>query len=145
MTTFGKASTARKEVPPRQVRRKAPHPIDVHAGKRLRELRILRGLSQMALAAKVGITFQQVQKYESGSNRLTASRMGEIARALDAHPAYFFEHEGAFGATGAVLDRGTRRWIGLFQALPDQQAKDRLLEMVKQAVRLTRPRRPESP
>src|SRR5579885_1668948 len=67
------------------------HPVDVHVGKQLRVQRIIMGLSQEALAKAVGITFQQVQKYERGINRMSASRLYDFARVLNVPVSYFFE------------------------------------------------------
>ena len=68
-----------------------PNPVDVHVGQRLRQRRVLVGLSQEKLARMVGITFQQVQKYERGANRIVASRLYELARVLDVPVSYFFD------------------------------------------------------
>ena len=65
--------------------------IDFHVGKRMRRRRRLLGLTQQQLAEAVGIRFQQIQKYESGANRVSASRLFEIAEALDAPVQYFYE------------------------------------------------------
>jgi len=67
------------------------HPVDVHVGARIRQQRTLQGMSQTDLGAAVGITFQQVQKYENGSNRVSASRMWQFAQALGVPVASFFE------------------------------------------------------
>jgi transcriptional regulator with XRE-family HTH domain len=69
----------------------AADPIDVHVGARIRGLRKQRGLTQTDLANALGVTFQQVQKYERGSNRVSASMMVRAARCLEVAPAYFFE------------------------------------------------------
>ena len=68
-----------------------PNPIDVHVGQRLRQRRVLAGLSQEKLARMVGITFQQVQKYERGANRIGASRLFDLSRVLDVPVGFFFE------------------------------------------------------
>ncbi len=68
------------------------HPIDLHVGQRLRQRRCLLGLTQQRLAAAVGIKFQQIQKYESGANRVSASRLWALAQALDTPVSYFFEN-----------------------------------------------------
>lgn len=65
--------------------------IDLHVGKRLRRRRRLLGLTQQQLAEKVGIRFQQIQKYESGANRVTASRLYELATTLNVPVGYFYE------------------------------------------------------
>ena len=68
-----------------------PHPVDVHVGHRLRQARKHAGLSQTALGRALGITFQQIQKYENGSNRLGASRLWHAADSLDVDVGFFFE------------------------------------------------------
>lgn len=67
------------------------HPIDLHVGKRLRQRRRLLGFTQQKLAEAVSIRFQQIQKYESGANRISASRLWTLAKALDVSVAYFYE------------------------------------------------------
>ena len=69
----------------------APNPIDVHVGSQLKLRRILLGLSQERLADELGITFQQVQKYEKGLNRIGASRLWDLAQVLGVSVAYFYE------------------------------------------------------
>ncbi len=81
-----------------------PHQVDLHVGQKLRQRRTLLGMTQQKLADAVGIKFQQIQKYESGANRISASRLWVIATALDVPVSHFFEglseearlmHEGA--------------------------------------------------
>ena len=67
-----------------------PHPIDVMVGKRIRLRRVQLGLSQTELGQKLGVTFQQVQKYENGANRVSCSRIYEAAIALDVPIGFFF-------------------------------------------------------
>jgi transcriptional regulator with XRE-family HTH domain len=67
------------------------HPVDVYVGKRLRLKRTLQGLSQEAIGTAIGVTFQQIQKYERGINRMGASRLYDFSRALGVPVAYFFE------------------------------------------------------
>lgn len=67
------------------------HPVDAHVGKRIRHRRWLIGKTQQQLAEQVGIKFQQIQKYETGANRVSASRLWDIAEALDAPVSFFFE------------------------------------------------------
>lgn len=67
------------------------HPIDHHVGQRLRQRRRLLGLTQQKLAEAVNIRFQQIQKYESGANRISASRLWSLSRALDIPVSYFFD------------------------------------------------------
>ena len=68
-----------------------PRPVDVHVGSRLRQRRTLLGLSQEKLGEAVGLTFQQIQKYERGANRIGASRLFQLANVLDVSVAYFFD------------------------------------------------------
>ena len=67
------------------------HPVDVHVGKRVRHRRWLIGMTQQQLAEQVGIKFQQIQKYETGANRISASRLWDIAEALGVPVSFFFE------------------------------------------------------
>ena len=67
------------------------HPVDVHVGKRIRHRRWTLGTTQQQLADHVGIKFQQIQKYETGANRVSASRLWDIASALGVPVSYFFE------------------------------------------------------
>lgn len=67
------------------------HPVDVHVGKRVRHRRWMVGMTQQQLGDIVGIKFQQIQKYETGMNRISASRLWDIAQALDVSISFFFE------------------------------------------------------
>ncbi len=71
--------------------KKIPDPTDVHVGSRVRLRRTMAGMSQEKLGDALGVTFQQVQKYEKGTNRIGASRMQQIAQALKVEPSFFFE------------------------------------------------------
>ena len=71
--------------------KKLPNPIDKHVGSRVRMQRVLIGMSQERLGGALGLTFQQVQKYEKGTNRIGASRIQQIAGILKVPPAFFFE------------------------------------------------------
>jgi len=78
--------------------KKAPSPVDRHVGSRVRMRRITVGMSQEKLGEALGVTFQQIQKYEKGSNRISASRMQNIAQVLGVPVSYFFD--------GAPRDEG---------------------------------------
>ena len=86
-------TTTRK--PRRPGRRKSdqPHPTDVHVGARLRLRRNMMGLSQEKLGEAIGLTFQQVQKYERGANRIGASRLYELGRVLDVPVQFFYDDQ----------------------------------------------------
>tara|TARA_R110002072_G_scaffold10058_8_gene47700 strand:+ start:1057 stop:1515 length:459 start_codon:yes stop_codon:yes gene_type:complete len=75
---------------PRKENKATPHPIDVQVGNRLRQRRVALGLTQEKLAQAIGITFQQIQKYERGMNRIVASRLFELAGVLKIDVGYFF-------------------------------------------------------
>ncbi|NNJ74443.1 MAG: helix-turn-helix transcriptional regulator [Anderseniella sp.] len=70
---------------------KTPNPIDVHVGSRLRMRRMLVGMSQEKLGESLDLTFQQIQKYEKGSNRISASRLYDMSRILDVPVQFFFD------------------------------------------------------
>lgn len=82
------------------------HPVDVHVGKRVQQRRALLGMTQTALGRALGITFQQVQKYERGANRLSASKLFEIARVLDVPVSYFFDEISAADARSPTRKKG---------------------------------------
>jgi transcriptional regulator with XRE-family HTH domain len=108
-----------------------PNPIDVHVGQRVRVRRTLLGMSQEALADAIGLTFQQVQKYEKGSNRVSSSRLLDIANVLDVSVSYFFEEM----ASGVADQTPSMLWHA--DALPDidlekdPMAKRETLEFVR--------------
>ena len=72
-------------------KRNPPHDVDVHVGMRIRQRRKYLRVSQITLATKLGLTFQQIQKYERGSNRISASKLFEAAQALAVPVGYFYE------------------------------------------------------
>ena len=83
------------------------HPVDVHVGKRVRHRRWMVGMTQQQLGEAVGIKFQQIQKYETGMNRVSASRLWDIAKALDVDVRFFFEgiEEGVTDAAPVDADK----------------------------------------
>ena len=83
------------------------HPVDVHVGKRIRHRRWLVGVTQQQLAEKVGIKFQQIQKYETGANRVSASRLWDIAEALEVDVSFFFSGMADAGAVPSGADPTT--------------------------------------
>jgi transcriptional regulator with XRE-family HTH domain len=120
-------------------------PIDVHVGGRVRLRRTLMGMSQERLGEALGLTFQQVQKYERGVNRIGASRLFDLARVLDVPIGFFFDDmpDGVGGTTGGL----PRRTAGGFADQQDGFEDDTLhrretLELVRAYYRLSeRPRR----
>ena len=80
---------------------KVPNPIDKHVGARVRMRRLMVGMSQGKLGEALNVTFQQVQKYEKGANRIGASRLQQLARVLEVPPAFFFD--GAPSSDGSAV------------------------------------------
>jgi transcriptional regulator with XRE-family HTH domain len=83
--------------------KKKPNPIDIHVGSRIRLRRNMMGMSQEKLGESLGITFQQIQKYEKGTNRVGASRLQSIASILGVPVAFFFEGAPGQGVAGSGL------------------------------------------
>jgi transcriptional regulator with XRE-family HTH domain len=111
------------------------HPVDVHVGKRIRHQRWLTGMTQQQLAEAVGIKFQQIQKYETGMNRVSASRLWDIAAALDVSVGFFFEGfegtESVDPAGGDVLaDKEALDLLRAYYAIPETQRR-RLFDLAR--------------
>ena len=107
--------------------------IDMHVGKRLRQRRSLLGLSQENLGEAVGVTFQQIQKYEKGSNRVSASKLADIAKFLNISVASFFEGSGLEGKDTTVLpySREALKIAEAFDAISDPRVKTQLRQLTK--------------
>lgn len=86
--------------------KKAPNPIDIFVGSRVRLRRLMVGMSQEALADRLGVTFQQVQKYEKGTNRISASRLQAISDVFRVPPSFFFQDDEAAPMTGLAHETG---------------------------------------
>src|SRR5205823_15127670 len=117
-----------------------PDPVDVHVGARIRTRRLLIGMNQEALAQKLGLTFQQVQKYEGGANRVSASRLSEIAEILGVSISHFFSDLEPDGAEPSVREREARErlqrpetieLVRAYYAIVDQGTRHEFREMVK--------------
>ena len=126
------------------------HPVDIYVGQRLRQRREMRGMPQKELARQLGISFQQVQKYESGANRISASKLWELCCVLDVAPGYFFE--GISGAaaspspsslpqentdSGQADSRNARQILDLnhnFQRIPNTRVRRQVVQLVKALV-----------
>ena len=102
-----------------------PHPVDVHVGIRLRTQRVLCGLSQAKLAKQLGITFQQLQKYENGSVRVSASRLWLASKVLEVPVSYFFKRlsENAGPAADFLSTRTCLELIRNYDACPEDIRK----------------------
>ena len=116
-----------------------PNPIDVHVGARIRLRRTLLGISQIALAEAIGLTFQQVQKYEKGVNRVSSSRLVDLADALDVSIPYFFDEMSAAvqGQTPSELLRTKTRPEN--DQVQDPLARRETLELVRAYYRIEDP------
>jgi len=99
---------------------KAPNPIDCHVGTRVRMRRMMLGLSQEKLGEALGLTFQQVQKYEKGTNRIGASRLQQIAYVLQVPVAFFFEDApGSKQRPDDIMDAPSPNYVSDFLASAD--------------------------
>lgn len=116
------------------------HPVDIHVGKRVRHRRWMVGMTQQQLADRVGIKFQQIQKYETGMNRVSASRLFDIAAVMDVPVSFFFEgiEEAAEGAqthastaAGDLLgDKEALDLVRAYYAIPEAQRR-RLFDLAR--------------
>ncbi|KAF0174327.1 MAG: XRE family transcriptional regulator [Rhodobacteraceae bacterium] len=111
------------------------HPVDAHVGKRIRHRRWMIGMTQQQLADKVGIKFQQIQKYETGMNRVSASRLWDIADTLGVTIAFFFEGlaEGAEAAQAGndmMADKEALELVRSYYAIPEAQRR-RLFDLAR--------------
>lgn len=119
-----------------------PNPIDVHVGSRVRLRRTLLGMSQEKLGEAIGLTFQQVQKYERGANRIGASRLFDLSRVLDVPVSFFFDDMPAEAASAPVDDEemaaaGFEERQAVYE--PDPMAKRETLELVRAYYRIIDP------
>ena len=112
--------------------------IDLHLGRRLRRRRRLLGLTQQQLALRIGVRFQQIQKYECGANRMAAARLWELAEALECPVGYFYdglsemlERKDEAASNGEVFSR--KETLDLIQAYYqlDERPRRRLLDLAK--------------
>lgn len=129
-----------------------PNPADIHVGKRLRLRRTLLGLSQEKLGEAVGLTFQQVQKYERGTNRIGASRLYELSRVLGVSVNYFFEEmpedvaspetpaggleeSAAEFTSGTGVKRETLELVRIYNNVQDPEMRRHILSLVRTIAR----------
>jgi len=114
------------------------HPVDVHVGKRIRHRRWVSGTTQQQLADQVGIKFQQIQKYETGMNRVSASRLWDIAHVLGVEVSFFFDGLDALalgGDTGnmprdVLTDKEALDLLRSYYAIPENQRR-RLFDLAR--------------
>jgi len=127
-------------------RRKAdtPHPVDIHVGSRVRLRRTQLGISQEKLAVELGLTFQQVQKYERAANRISASRLFQIGKVLDVKVPFFYEGYSDADAPSGFAEppaeafqsdllqrRDTIELFKAFYAIDDAALRRRLLDLAR--------------
>ncbi len=114
------------------------NPVDVHVGTRLRQRRTLLGMSQEKLGDAIGLTFQQIQKYERGANRVGASRLYDLSRVLEVPVSFFFDE-----MSPKVARQSPRRRSAAARPLAvvkDPLAKRETLELVRAYFRISDPR-----
>jgi len=114
-----------------KLKTKVPNPIDIHVDSRLRMRRVMLGLSQEKLAAAFGLTFQQVQKYEKGVNRMGSSRLRQAAHILDVSVPFFFD--GAPGGHKLEEDAPSSAYVNEFVSSEDG------LRLINAFMRIPRP------
>lgn len=117
-----------------------PHDVDIHVGGRVRLRRSALGLSQDQLGAAIGLSFQQVQKYERGANRIGASRLYEMSRVLQTPISFFFEELGDYGLseesnysykTDPVMKRETLELMRAYHQILDPKQRKKILKLVQ--------------
>ena len=106
------------------------HFVDIHVGQKLKQIRTLRRFSQTDVARKLDISFQQIQKYETGSNRVSASRLFELAQILDVSPSYFFEGLHDVNDINVTRDPGMAIVTAL-AAIKDEAIKTRIVTYIE--------------
>ena len=115
------------------------HPVDIHVGKRIRHRRWMVGMTQQQLAEQVGIKFQQIQKYETGTNRVSASRLWDIAETLSVPVGFFFEGLDENVSSGGednevpgdiLADKEALELVKSYYAIPDTQRR-RLFDLAR--------------
>ncbi len=122
--------------------KEAPDPIDIHVGKRVRGRRVGLGISQTKLGQAIGVTFQQIQKYENGANRVGSSNLYKIAKSLGVEVAYFFEgiEEATRGLSESrqsqfeedpLRSREAIELMHNYYRIGDQSVRKRLFQFVK--------------
>lgn len=109
-----------------------PNPVDVHVGSRVRLRRTLLGMSQEKLGEAIGLTFQQVQKYERGANRIGSSRLFDLSRVLEVPVSFFFEDMPTLVAASSPAQcQGMADEVERFEHESDPMARRETLELVR--------------
>jgi transcriptional regulator with XRE-family HTH domain len=109
-----------------------PNPVDIEVGKRLKERRIFLGLSQTELANMLDISFQQVQKYEKGTNRISASRLVDLSNVLEVNITYFFNEKGKNESKDDLMaQRETLTLVRNYYKITDKKKRDSVITLCK--------------
>ena len=139
--TTARGGTAMADYPERPEKESRPSPIDVHVGSRIRLRRTLMGMSQERLGEPLGLTFQQVPKYERGVNRVGASRLFDLSRVLDVPISFFFDDMPDPRANGVQVGVAgfAERPEGFGAPADDPLSKRETLELVRAYYRITDP------
>lgn len=111
---------------------KSPSELDVVIGRNVKSIRLLKNVSQAGLGGALGITFQQIQKYESAKNRVSASKLHEIAQYLDTPIMKFYGLEDEVLEAMRTADKDLLTLIRLFETIPDQKTKNLVIKIVRQ-------------
>ena len=115
---------------------KKPHPVDIHVGLRLRLRRNMLGMSQDDLGKQVGITFQQIQKYERGIDRVSASRLWEFAQILNVPEDYFFEGLEGNKTSGdsdcqLLNSKESQKLIKAYYDIPEPEVRHKIRNLIR--------------
>ncbi len=108
-----------------------PHPVDTHVGSKVKSRRLMLGLSQEELAKSIGLTFQQVQKYERGTNRISVSRLADISKALKVSMDYFLDGCAVVTVGGKKIAIKGVSDTPQAQLEPDPMTKRDVLELIR--------------
>lgn len=112
------------------------HPVDVHVGKKIKQMRALRRLSQTDVAQKLNLSFQQIQKYEIGSNRVAASRLYELSKIFGVPTSYFFEGLPEDDAANSNKDLSFQI-LDAVSAIKDDGVKSRIVTFIEDVAGVT--------
>ncbi len=106
------------------------HPVDIHVGKKLKQIRTLCRMSQTDVARKLDLSFQQIQKYEIGSNRIAASRLFDLSRIFDVPPSFFFDGLGDNADCAPKANQGVEIATAI-AAIKDEKIKARIVTFIE--------------
>ncbi len=108
-----------------------PHPVDIHVGARVQQRRVLLGMNQTKLGDALGMSFQQVQKYERGTNRISASKLFKLSQVLDVSIEYFFDEMPPVVAASPMITQETLKLVRAYYEIEDAKIRKRVYELTK--------------